>query len=151
MKSALFSLLAAVLMLACNNEKSGDEVKKDPEMTDAGKKEAPDGSTAQNSLDVVGTYKGVVPCADCEGIETSVMLHADNTYMLHTSYLGKSGGKGLDLNGNFKWIDGFTIELEGVTNAPSRYFVSENKLIQLDMQGKRIEGELAEKYVLTKQ
>jgi uncharacterized lipoprotein NlpE involved in copper resistance len=151
MKSALLSMLFAVFMLACNNEKAADEVKKDPELTDAGKKPAPDGSTAQNSLDVVGTYKGVVPCADCEGIETSVMLHADNTYMLHTSYLGKSGGKGLDLNGNFKWIDGFTIELEGVTDAPSKYFVSENKLIQLDMQGKKIEGELADKYILTKQ
>ncbi len=151
MKSAFLSIMAALLLLACNNEKTGDDAKKDPEFSDAGKKEMVDGSTAQNSLDVVGTYKGVVPCADCEGIETSVMLHADNTYMLHTGYLGKSGGKGLDLNGNFKWIDGFTIELEGVTDAPSKYFVSENKLIQLDMQGKKIEGELADKYILTKQ
>ena len=39
----------------------------------------------------------------------------------------------------------------GMENAPNQYFVAENKLIQLDMAGKKIEGKLAEKYVLAKQ
>ena len=48
-----------------------------------------DGATAQNSLDVVGTYKGVLPCADCEGMETMIELKSDSTYSRVITYLGK--------------------------------------------------------------
>jgi len=35
--------------------------------------------------------------------------------------------------------------------APDSYHVGENRLIQLDMQGERITGALAERYVLDRQ
>ena len=35
---------------------------------------------AKNSLDYIGTYKGILPCADCEGIETELELNSDKTY-----------------------------------------------------------------------
>ena len=34
---------------------------------------------AQNSLDWNGTYKGVLPCADCAGIEKEITLYKDQT------------------------------------------------------------------------
>jgi len=37
-----------------------------------------------------------------------------------------------------------------IENAPSKYLAGENKLIQLDMIGKRVEGSFAAKYVLKK-
>jgi uncharacterized lipoprotein NlpE involved in copper resistance len=107
--------------------------------------------TSQNALDWNGMYKGVVPCADCEGIETILILNADNTYLLKTSYLGKPDPATTEKTGSLTWnAEGNTITLGGIENAPSQYFVGENKLIQLDMGGNKITGKLAEKYILTK-
>jgi uncharacterized lipoprotein NlpE involved in copper resistance len=105
--------------------------------------------TAQNSLDWKGTYAGVLPCADCEGIETEIMLHGDNTYMIETKYKGGKN-KGTKGDGKFTWVDGNTIQLDNIKDGPSKYMVAENKLIQLDMNGKKIEGALADKYILIK-
>jgi hypothetical protein len=53
--------------------------------------------------------------------------------------------------GSFAWnSDGNSITLIGIKNAPSVYYVGENKLMQADMDGKRISGALADKYVLIK-
>lgn len=41
----------------------------------------------------MGTYSGVLPCADCEGIETSLTLLPDYKYKLKRVYLGKGNGK----------------------------------------------------------
>lgn len=105
---------------------------------------------AQNSLDIEGTYKGITPCADCEGISTEVTLKADSSYTLKTKYLGKGDGKFSEQQGSFTWIDGSIIELKSVNNAPAKYFVGENTLTQLDMNGDKITGDLADYYVLKK-
>ena len=110
-----------------------------------------DTHSSQNSLDWQGTYKGITPCADCEGIETELVLNKDLTYVIKTKYLGKGDGKTLEESGNFVWDQsGSSITLEGSKGRPSRYKVGENKLIQLDMKGNVISGALAEKYVLIK-
>ncbi|MCL4640812.1 MULTISPECIES: copper resistance protein NlpE [Olivibacter] len=105
---------------------------------------------AQNSLDVVGIYKGVLPCADCEGINTELELKADSTYTLKNSYLGKGDSQSFEEDGRYVWIDGSTIELKGGRDAPGKYFVGENTLTQLDMNGDKITGALADKYILRK-
>ena len=46
------------------------------------------GDNSQNSLDWEGTYRGILPCADCEGIETKITLSANGTYEYKASYLG---------------------------------------------------------------
>ncbi|GGD94473.1 copper resistance protein NlpE [Planktosalinus lacus] len=46
--------------------------------------QAPDISTSENSLDWHGTYQGILPCADCEGIQTEVTLHDNNTHNNNT-------------------------------------------------------------------
>ena len=104
---------------------------------------------AQNSLDVDGAYKGVLPCADCEGIETEVELK-DSTYVRRTKYLGKGDSKVDEEHGNFKWLEGSTIELEGIADASNKYFVGENTLTHLDTEGNKVTGELADHYILKK-
>ena len=42
-------------------------------------------NTSKNS----GIYKGVLPCADCAGIETTLQLNSDGTYDLTQNYSGK--------------------------------------------------------------
>ena len=105
---------------------------------------------SQNSLDYFGIYKGILPCADCKGIETTLELKENKTYSLKTSYQGKST-KVFEQKGTFKWNDnGNTIELNDIDNAPNSYFVGENTLTQLDRSDNIIEGNLASAYVLKK-
>ena len=110
-----------------------------------------DHHTAQNSLDWNGTYSGVLPCADCSGIETGLTLNADNTYLLTTSYLGKQDPGTNTLEGKFEWNGNF-INLLGIKKGerPTTYKVEENRIRQMDLKGKEIEGNLAKSYVLTK-
>ncbi|WP_197412069.1 copper resistance protein NlpE [Rheinheimera sp. EpRS3] len=103
---------------------------------------------ARTSLDWAGTYQGMLPCADCEAINTTVTLHADGSYQLERVYVGKSAQVFTE-QGVFNWSDiGSTILLEA--EQPVQFFVAENQLFMLDKQGKRIEGELAARYRLQK-
>jgi uncharacterized lipoprotein NlpE involved in copper resistance len=109
-----------------------------------------DDHNAKNSLDYIGMYQGILPRADCEGIETTLWID-ENNYVLYTNYLGKMSKIKPEFRGSFVWNnEGNTIILEGIENAPNRYFVGENYLKQLDMDGNEIEGDLAERYVLQK-
>jgi len=108
----------------------------------------PDNSA--NSLDWEGNYAGVIPCADCEGIESSVTLNKDLSYLLKMKYLGKNNII-FERQGTFTWNEeGNTIRLQGIPEGPDYYLVGENVLIQLDKQGNRITGALAANYVLRK-
>ncbi len=111
---------------------------------------APMADNSMTSLDWAGTYSGVVPCADCEGIETSITLNQDRTYVMKTRYLGEDA-KAFERQGTFSWNEeGNKIQLSGLADGPDRYLVGENALIQLDKAGNRITGDLAPKYVLAK-
>lgn len=104
------------------------------------------------SAELVGMYKGILPCADCEGIETVLVLNADNTYLLKTTYLGKPGATATENTGTMRWNpEKSFIVLGGLENAANKFTVGENKLTQLDMEGNPITGNLADKYILTKQ
>jgi copper homeostasis protein (lipoprotein) len=110
----------------------------------------PKGDNSMVSLDWDGTYKGTIPCADCQGIETSLTLNKDNTYLRKTKYIGKSDIV-YEKTGTFTWNkEGSTIILKGISNEPNQYVVGENILFQLDMSGKRITGNLADSYNLRK-
>ena len=60
------------------------------------------GDNSQTSVDWPGTYYGVTPCADCEGIETRLILMKDKKYSLERKYLGKSE-KSSNSQGDFSW------------------------------------------------
>ena len=103
---------------------------------------------AFNSLDWQGTYQGTLPCADCNGIQTSIRLNADLSFRMEESYLGKSNSPIIS-SGKFQInAAGNTIQLEG--RSPGQYKVAENRLIQLDMQGNEISGAMKDLYVLQK-
>ncbi len=104
------------------------------------------------SLDWSGTYSGVLPCADCEGIEMTIELKQNGTYQLTQRYLGKSEDELIE-NGIFIWSpDGSRIRLINSQRPADfqQYQVGENKLFHLNINGRRIKGELAEMYVLSK-
>jgi len=156
-KRFLTVALAAFLLWSCNNSNT-EKVSGNVETADTTAEYIPIDATsdstdmhnAQNSLDVVGIYKGVMPCADCEGISTEIELKSDSTYTLKTKYLGKGDGNTTEEKGSFTWLDGSKIELQNIKDASGKYFVGENTLTQLDMNGDKVTGALAEHYVLSK-
>lgn len=109
----------------------------------------PNAHTSRDSLDWEGVYRGVLPCADCAGIETTLRITEDGKYELTSTYLGKASTSIVD-RGSFDWHDdGGRIALR--TRQGPRYFrVEENRLRQLDTHGNRVEGALAENYLLRK-
>jgi uncharacterized lipoprotein NlpE involved in copper resistance len=106
--------------------------------------------TTMNSVDYAGTYKGTTPCADCEGIEVELTIGMDSSYTHSMKYLGKGDGKPVIKTGKYVWVDGGTIQLQGIDEGPSKFKVGEGRIWQLDLEGNKIEGELADRYILTK-
>jgi uncharacterized lipoprotein NlpE involved in copper resistance len=104
---------------------------------------------AQNSLDWPGIYRGFIPCDDCKGVKTMLALNKNNTYILITQYVGKSE-KELVEKGKFApGSESNTIVLTPRNSSTTRhYVVDENRLTQLDNNGNRITGKLADRYVL---
>lgn len=134
------ALIFAIALISC---KTGEK----------GTKQNLNEHNSRNSLDWAGTYRDTLPCADCEGILTEIVLNSDLSYKMGTSYLGKNG-KVFRSEGKFSWSnDGSTITLNAIdaTKESNKYKVGENKLIKLDRNGKVITGNLADKYIITKQ
>lgn len=131
-------------MLNCQNPKAENPPPAPTEVTVSGNPENKT-QTATNSTDYLGIYKGVLPCADCPGIETSLELSEDFTYTMVMKYQERNV-KPFESKGTFKWSDAKTVELDG----KDKYLVENGSLTKLDMEGKKVEGKLAEKYVLKK-
>lgn len=155
MKKSFFLLFAlATIQLSCSksSESQSDAVETVTETTETAPT-LPSGDNSQTSLDWPGTYFNVLPCASCEGIETWVTLNQDGTFQLKTNYLGLNDAREEIFTGTFKWDEtGSNVQLEGlIGDAPGKYMVGENQIWHLDRDGNRIEGNLAERYILKKQ
>ena len=108
--------------------------------------EYPDSHTSRNSLGWEGVYKGTIPCADCEGIITQLMLNHNNTFTLNSTYLADSV-KTFKTYGQISWNQSM---IRLTTEEGDSLFarVEEGRVRLLDMKGQVIEGDLAEMYLL---
>ncbi|MGN0002825.1 MAG: copper resistance protein NlpE [Sphingobacterium composti] len=107
-----------------------------------------DEHSSQNSLDWAGTYQDTIPCADCPGILTTIKLYDDGTYSYRAEYVERNTT--LQDTGRFMWHNnGSVVHLKG-KDIDTKYKVGENVLLQLDTEGKPIDGEIAENYSLHK-
>ncbi|EGA70552.1 putative lipoprotein [Vibrio sinaloensis DSM 21326] len=152
MKRTLLIIAAASLALAgCQDEQSSAALSSSDTATPQETAPQPTGEhTANNSLDWNGTYVGILPCADCSGIETRISLNHDDSYQIEQTYLGKQDGYFIS-QGQLSWNEaGNTVILEQESGA-NQYFVGENVLFKLDINGQRVEGDLAQHYQLKKQ
>lgn len=148
-------LATSFLCISCAEEKKEEAVNENSEIgpapgSDTLTNYVDTELTAQNSLDYAGIYKGVTPCADCEGIETKLTLEMDSSFVLSQKYLGKGDDAIAIRVGKYQWIDNGIIELVGISDGAGRFKVGEGRIWQLDTKGKVIEGMLADKYVLKK-
>jgi len=99
---------------------------------------------SKNSLNWVGKYEGILPCADCEGIKYIVELKKDGNFFIEQEYLGKETV--YQDEGFYKWD---ALHLNSNVS-PLVLKVEENRLKVLDQQGKEITGNLKDKYILKK-
>lgn len=97
------------------------------------------------SANVVGVYGGSLPCVDCDAINTLLELHRDHSYTLTYIYEGKSNDSFVKEG---KWeVDKNKLVLDGVDY---KYKISSEMLVQLDLSGNEITGDLAESYQLAR-
>jgi uncharacterized lipoprotein NlpE involved in copper resistance len=105
---------------------------------------------AKLSLDYTGIYFGVTPCADCPGIETTLTLNNNFSYTLKLVYQERNVEPYVE-KGYYKFDKtGNKITLYVDNKVSSKYFVGENYLIQLDLDGNFIESNLKDFLKLNK-
>ena len=145
MKNLLIAIVVVVLT-SCQTQKTASSNK-----TNEGIEKTDPAHTSQNALDWDGTYRGFLPCANCEAIQTTVSLKKDLTFTIKTKYLGKSDSV-YQTAGKFTWNEkGNTITFTPADKSQAtQYLVGENLLTQLDKQGNKITGDNASRYVLSK-
>lgn len=154
MKKSFIVLMSVAIFTSCGgNSKKDDVVTEEVQITteevatpDAG---LPDESNALSSLDYEGTYVGTLPSASGEGMKVTITL-GDKDYTKEIQYVGKKT-EPIKEKGTYKWdTAGNTITLESAEK-PNQYFVGENIITQLDVDGNKITGDMANLYVLKKQ
>ncbi len=106
-----------------------------------------DEHTAETALDYEGTYKGVLPCADCPGIATTLTINKDNTFAYTYTYLN-SEDQLHHYTGPYTLKENtLTIQVDG---RPIHFFVGESRVIFMGEQHTPNTGELANHYELKK-
>jgi len=77
-------------------------------------------------------YIGLLPCEDCDDLETIIKLKKDQTYIINQRFLGKEDHIQFETEGPFNWLEDGTIihllDYEG----PSYYKIDSLKMIELN-------------------
>jgi copper homeostasis protein (lipoprotein) len=139
MRSINFLLIAAITLITttqCSKKTSG-------KVTSTHESE-------QLQDNMAGTYAGLLPCADCPGIETTLTIHPNNTYEIAQIYTEKDSvpfiSSGLIKKGAQKntWV--FKSRYNEMF-----YQFEDSALRMLDNNKKEIDGLLKQHYILKKE
>ncbi|WP_173910217.1 copper resistance protein NlpE [Acinetobacter sp. Marseille-Q1618] len=160
-KTLLILALSGFALTACSKptENSAEKVENTPQIQQSQTQASAAATTpdaahnAETSLDWAGKYKGLFPCADCEGIETELKLNADKTYELEEEYKGgKGNGTENKVKGTFTFDNTGSIITLDQAAENRKFFVGENFIEARDRDtGAKIDGALAEHYKLNKE
>lgn len=142
MKKIFILVCSCFFIYACgNNPKSNKS-------SDTDSTTVVDIHNAENALDYQGIYKGTLPAADCPGIETTLTLKKDNSFILQSVYIDRNSN--FNEKGSYS-IDGNIITLKPEDGSTQYYKVGENQLQMLNADKEEITGELAPHYILKKE
>lgn len=128
MKTAIFSVVAAstlFILMGCHNRAEMQVL--EPTQAEALK-------PMQQS------WRGVLPCADCEGIETSLFLEKDGTWVMNQHYQGAKAPSSFASYGTWARTADKLVLTD--TTGEKRYFRAKGEgLEMLDMEGNPIESQ----------
>lgn len=138
-KSAM--LFASLVMISACNCRTGKKC--------CGKdsKECCEVTETKAAPSVKGTYSGVLPAADRDGIRTTLTLKEDMTYELESVYLGEKN-ETFNENGTYSVSEDGLVALVSSTNEKTYYKSVEGELALSDSTGAVNTGEMAEQYKL---
>jgi uncharacterized lipoprotein NlpE involved in copper resistance len=116
-----------------------------------GKDEKADNAIPQkSSTNFSGTFSGLIPCADCPGIEVTLSFSPDSSFIESMIYQERSSS----FKDSGQWIkDGKMIKVRyNNKKASPHYFLikSDSIIAWLDADKKEIEGPLKDHYILKK-
>lgn len=137
MKHIVLALVVgAALIAGCKEEPKKPEPTKTETAAPATVSEAPKAEAPiPAAVALAGTYKGVLPCASCEGIETTLVLKDGMAYELTTLYLGEADAKPETVSGIFiLGENGTLVKLDAAGNG-NTYFVGDNLLEMRNQDG----------------
>lgn len=101
-----------------------------------------------NSIKYLGEYIGILPAADCPGIETKLSIKDNSSYTLNMDYIDRNSH--LTEQGSYT-IEGDIIKLHNEKGAISYYKIDNDTLIMLDKDKKPIaQGTEMEKHFILK-
>lgn len=130
MKKITFVILTALFIVSCGGKQkqtTANEEELVVQSSEVLEFSGNDEHNARNSLDYVGTYKGILPVNE-KSMKLTIIL-SDSTYTLQ----GEIEGEKIKLanDGKYTWDEvGSTISLEGV-ESPNQYWVVEGALVPL--------------------
>lgn len=138
----LFVIVLTLLLLACaSSTVQPPQTAPEP---------AVDHHNSRNSLDWAGHYIGVLPCADCPGIEHQLTLGADGGYRLVLRYLERELEPTV-ISGRFQWNEhGSHIQLDAA-GEHHWYQVREGALLRAYADGSWPTGEQISSMLLIQQ
>jgi hypothetical protein len=108
-------------------------------------------SCAQKETNWIGTYKAVLPCINCEGLEATLSLKEDTTFLLKINFLG-SDVVIPDTTGRVIWTEPdklFSLDIAGYFS--SHFEIAGDTLFNLDLDHKRVVGADAPKFIFKRQ
>ncbi|CAM3829696.1 copper homeostasis/adhesion lipoprotein NlpE [Xenorhabdus thuongxuanensis] len=94
----------------------------------------------EKSQPTENVFSGVVPCADCAGIETTLQLAKDGTYILGQTYLEAKHEENTFFETGHWVINGKKIVLSDQDGKKSYYLTKGENLTMLDINGDPIES-----------
>lgn len=118
------------LLVACTNAPTEDQ--------DA---PVPDVPVAETPLEWAGYYDGTLPCADCPGIETTLWIYSDGSYVLQEKYLDRDTWRNGHI-GTWKAVQGGVELAHARDGGPMRWAAVGDDLRLADADGGPMPGDL---------
>lgn len=112
-------------------------------------------STQKTSTKTVvsGLYRGILPCADCEGLQTEIKFDGNSHYELLQKSIGKESEIVTDY-GEYKWLlKDKKIQLKSKSNQNGNliFEVEDNQLVKLTDNATKFPDDTAGQYLLRKE
>ena len=137
MKNFIFALSAALLLAGCATSNQNTTIPQ-------GKCEVKSSCTAAPTS-IEGTYKAFLPCASCMGIDSTLTLKKDGTFVSIMDYKSKDNYKAMS-KGKYS-IENGVITTVDEYKEKSFYKIEGESLKMLDMDQKEVTSELKDKYI----